>query len=146
MTGDRYVSIGVRVPGRIDRCFVEEGQSVRKGDALVQIDDREYRAAVARAEANLELVRANLGLAEADLARGTTLQEGGVISKQEFDVFRNKADLNRVHMGQPAEVTPDAYPDAHYPAEVVKLYPQVDRQKVAKPLCSVTRRCATARG
>jgi RND family efflux transporter MFP subunit len=203
VTGDRYVSIGVRVPGRIDRYFVEEGQSVRKGDALVQIDDRDYRAAAARAEANLELVRANLGLAEADLARGTTLQEGGVISKQEFDVFRNKAevarasvaqttaelaqakvnleyttlraptdgvilaklkevgeiavpggfagsgdlirlanlndiraevdvneaDLNRVHMGQPAEVTPDAYPDARYPAEVVKLYPQVDRQK-----------------
>jgi len=32
-------------------------------------------------------------------------------------------------MGQPAEVTPDAYPDAHYAADVVKLYPQVDRQK-----------------
>src|SRR5574337_101237 len=32
VTGDRYVSVGVRVPGRIDRYFVEEGQSVHKGD------------------------------------------------------------------------------------------------------------------
>jgi RND family efflux transporter MFP subunit len=47
--------------------------------------------------------------------------------RAEVDV--NEADLNRVRMGQPAQVTPDAYPDAHYTAEVVKLYPQVDRQK-----------------
>jgi multidrug efflux pump subunit AcrA (membrane-fusion protein) len=32
-------------------------------------------------------------------------------------------------MGQIAEVVPDAYPDAHYQAGVVKMYPQVDRQK-----------------
>src|SRR3989442_16020880 len=51
VTGDRYVSIGVRVPGRIERYFVEEGQTVHRGDALVQLDDRDYRAAVARAEA-----------------------------------------------------------------------------------------------
>jgi RND family efflux transporter MFP subunit len=47
--------------------------------------------------------------------------------RAEVDV--NEADLNRVHLGQPAHVTPDAFPDARYPAEVVKLYPQVDRQK-----------------
>ncbi len=203
VTGDRYVSIGVRVPGRIEHYFVEEGQGVHKGDPLVQLDDRDYHAAVARTEANLDLARANLALAEADLGRGSTLHEGGVISQQELDQWHNKAevaratvaqvlaelaqakvnleyttlraptdgvvlaklkevgeiavpggfagsgdlirianlndiraevdvneaDLNRVHMGQPAEVTPDAYPDAHYAAEVVKLYPQVDRQK-----------------
>jgi HlyD family secretion protein len=203
VTGDRYVSIGVRVPGRIERYFVEEGQNVQKGDPLVQIDDRDYRAAVARTEAGLALAHANLTLAEADLARGKPLRTQGVISAQEFDVLRNKAevsraavaeleaelaqarvnldytvlraptsgvvlaklkevgeiavpggfagsgdlirlanlediraevdvneaDLNRVHMGQPAEVTPDAYPDARYAADVVKLYPQVDRQK-----------------
>src|SRR5919198_4982403 len=53
VTGDRYVSIGVRVPGRIERYFVEEGQTVRRGDALVQLDDRDYRAAAARTEAQL---------------------------------------------------------------------------------------------
>jgi multidrug efflux pump subunit AcrA (membrane-fusion protein) len=41
----------------------------------------------------------------------------------------NEADLGRVRMGQAAEVTPDAYPDARYRAQVVKFYPQVDRQK-----------------
>ncbi|MFI5398291.1 MAG: efflux RND transporter periplasmic adaptor subunit [Candidatus Binatia bacterium] len=203
VTGDRYVSVGVRVPGRIDRYFVEEGESVHKGDPLVQIDDRDYRAAVGRAAAGLELARANLKLAESELKRGRELRGQGVISQEEIDVLENKtavahasvgqltaeldqarvnldytllraptdgvvlaktkevgeiavpggfvgsgdlvrlanlsdmraqvdvneADLNRVRMGQPAQVTPDAYPDARYSAEVVKLYPQVDRQK-----------------
>ena len=203
VTGDRYVSIGVRVPGRIERYFVEEGQSIHQGDPLVQIDDRDYRAAVARAEAGLALARANLALAEAERKRGAALRRQGVISQEEIDVIDNKAavgratvrqleaeleqakvnleytllraptdgvvlaklkevgeiavpggfagsgdlirlanltdiraevdvneaDLNRVHRGQTAQVTPDAYPDARYAADVVKLYPQVDRQK-----------------
>ncbi|MGD9763302.1 MAG: efflux RND transporter periplasmic adaptor subunit [Candidatus Binatia bacterium] len=203
VTGDRYVSIGVRVPGRIDRYFVEEGQSVRKGDALVQLDDRDYRAAVTAIEARLASAKANLALARADLGRGRALHRQGVISAQELDVLENRAavaragitqleaerqqakvnldyttlrapadgvvlaklkevgeiavpggfagsgdlirlanlsdmraevdvneaDLNRVKLGQPAQVTPDAYPDAIYDARVVKLYPQVDRQK-----------------
>jgi RND family efflux transporter MFP subunit len=203
VTGDRYVSIGVRVPGRIDHYFVEEGQSVHKGDPLVQLDDRDYRAVVARTEGGLAVARANAVLAASDLKRGRALRAQHVISEQEIDVLRNKAavtratvreieaelaqarinleyttlraptdgvvlaklkevgeiavpggfagsgdlirlanlsdiraevdvneaDLNRVHMGQSAQVTPDAYTDAHYAAEVVKLYPQVDRQK-----------------
>lgn len=203
VTGDRYVSIGVRVPGRIDDYFVEEGQSVRKGDPLVQLDDRDYRAVVATIEARIESARADLALASADLERGRALRGQGVISQQEFDVLVNRAtvaragiaqleselaqarvnldytllrapadgvvlaklkevgeiavpggfagsgdlirlanlsdmraevdvnesDLNRVVLGQPAEVTPDAFQDRKYAAEVVKLYPQVDRQK-----------------
>jgi HlyD family secretion protein len=47
--------------------------------------------------------------------------------RAEVDV--NESDLSRVKMGQPAEVQPDAYPDRRYPARVVKLYPQINRQK-----------------
>jgi RND family efflux transporter MFP subunit len=203
VTGDRYVSVGVRVAGRIDRYFVEEGQNVHKGDELVQLDDRDYQAAVAATEARIVSARANLALAEAELRRGRTLSTQGVISQQELDVQENKAavaraeivrleaelrqakvnldyttlraptdgvilaklkevgeiavpggfagsgdlirlanlsdmraevdvneaDLNRIELGQPARVTPDAYPDKNYAAAVVKLYPQVDRQK-----------------
>src|SRR6185503_294442 len=63
VTGDRYVSIGVRVPGRIDRYYVEEGQSVKQNDKLVQLDDRDYQASVKSTEAALTVARANLALA-----------------------------------------------------------------------------------
>ena len=47
--------------------------------------------------------------------------------RAEVDV--NEADLARVRLHQPAEVVPDAFPDKKYAAQVVKLYPQVNRQK-----------------
>lgn len=91
VTGERYVSIGVRVPGRIERYFVEEGQSVRKGDPLVQLDDRDYRAQVARAEAAFTLARAQWELAEADRQRVRTLFAQGVASRQELDGQESRA-------------------------------------------------------
>jgi RND family efflux transporter MFP subunit len=47
--------------------------------------------------------------------------------RAELDV--NEGDLSRIQMGQRAEVKPDAYPDKSYAARVVKLYPQINRQK-----------------
>jgi len=47
--------------------------------------------------------------------------------RAEVDV--NEADLARVAMGQAAEVIPDAYSDRRYAARVVKMYPQINRQK-----------------
>src|SRR6185295_7683808 len=100
VTGDRYVSVGVRVAGRIDRYFVEEGQNVRKGDSLVQLDDRDYRAAVTAIEARIASARANVVLAEAELGRGRPLYKQGVISQQEYDVLANKAEVARAAVNQ----------------------------------------------
>jgi HlyD family secretion protein len=47
--------------------------------------------------------------------------------RAEVDV--NEMDLAKVRLGQQAEVVPDAFPDRKYAAKVVKLYPQVNRQK-----------------
>ena len=47
--------------------------------------------------------------------------------RAELDV--NETELARVKLGQPAEVKPDAYTDRSYAAKVVKLYPQINRQK-----------------
>src|SRR5262249_27707509 len=58
VSADRYISIGVRVPGRIDRYLVEEGSHVKAGDPLVQLDSRDYVAAVARLEATIASARA----------------------------------------------------------------------------------------
>jgi RND family efflux transporter MFP subunit len=58
-----------------------------------------------------------------DLVRMANLDD----LRAEVDV--NEADLARVALGQPAEVVPDAFQDRRYAAKVVKLYPQVNRQK-----------------
>jgi RND family efflux transporter MFP subunit len=203
VSADRYISIGVRVPGRIDHYLVEEGAHVKAGDALVQLDARDYQATVARLEATLANARAQAVLKQKQLGRARTLAGSKIVSKDELDVreadahatdaavrqaeadldaarvsleyttlraprsgvilaklkevgeiavpggFSGSGDLIRmanledlrgqvdvteselakIRMGQRAEVVPDAYPDRKYAAHVVKLYPQVDRQK-----------------
>ena len=47
--------------------------------------------------------------------------------RAELDV--NESDLSRIALDQPARVVPEAYPDRTYDARVVKLYPQINRQK-----------------
>ena len=59
---------------------------------------------------------------------------GDLIRMANLDDLRGQVDvteseLAKVRLGQRAEVVPDAYPDRRYAAHVVKLYPQVDRQK-----------------
>jgi HlyD family secretion protein len=58
-----------------------------------------------------------------ELVRMANLEE----LRAELDV--NEADLARIRPDQPARVVPDAYPDRSYAARVVKLYPQINRQK-----------------
>jgi HlyD family secretion protein len=203
VTGERYISLGVRVPSRIERFLVEEGEKVERGQVLVELDSRQYDAALDQARANVLRARANVDLARKELERARALVAKNVLSRADLDLkvnqlrvaeaevaqyqaavtraevdledtvvraptpgvilekFKevgeiavpggfegsgelirmanladmraeldvNEAELARVKLGQPAEVKPDAYTDRTYAAKVVKLYPQINRQK-----------------
>ena len=49
--------VKAEVTGQVMQIFVKEGQSVKKGQVLAQIDDRDYRSRVARIEANYKLAK-----------------------------------------------------------------------------------------
>ncbi len=51
------------------------------------------------------------------------------LSDLRCEVDINESDIAKVKMGTPATVIPDAYPDDPFPAQVVKIYPEADRQK-----------------
>jgi membrane fusion protein, multidrug efflux system len=51
--GADITTIASKVPGFVTRVAVSDNQRVRAGDLLVVIDDREYRAALAEAEATV---------------------------------------------------------------------------------------------
>ncbi|MGA9723084.1 MAG: efflux RND transporter periplasmic adaptor subunit [Candidatus Binatus sp.] len=51
------------------------------------------------------------------------------LSDLRCEVDINESDIAKVKMGTPATVIPDAYPDLPFPAQVVKIYPEADRQK-----------------
>jgi multidrug efflux system membrane fusion protein len=81
----KTVSVTARVAGQIANVEYQEGQIVRVGDPLVDIDPAPYQAAVTQAEGQLARDQAQLQLAKVNLQRDTDLLQKGAISRQEFD-------------------------------------------------------------
>lgn len=77
------VQVRTRIDGEIQRVDFREGQSVRKGDILVQVDPRPYQSALDQAKAKKDQDTANLGNIKADLARSMGL--GAYASRQQVE-------------------------------------------------------------
>ena len=84
------VDLRPRVGGYVQRVAYEEGEAVRKGDLLFEIDPRPYRAALDRAQAELERARSEAKLATAQDTRARALVEARAISREEYET-RNAA-------------------------------------------------------
>ena len=62
------INLSAKVPGRIVRLLVEEGNSVQAGQVLVEIEKKDYIAAQAQAYANLEVTKHELSKAITQLS------------------------------------------------------------------------------
>ena len=79
------VQISATVPGTIEKLAVSEGQTVKKGELLLQLDEQEYRASLTRAEASLQLNRAALAQSRAMYNRAKELFDKHLISRQDYE-------------------------------------------------------------
>lgn len=79
------VDIRPRIQGYITRIAFTEGAEVAKGDLLVEIDDREYCAALTRAEAEVKRAQTRVVRAERDIERGRKLVAAKAMSTEEWD-------------------------------------------------------------
>jgi RND family efflux transporter MFP subunit len=79
------VRVGAERVGRLVRVTVEEGDSVRAGQLLAEIDADELRAALAEARARVSEAEAELRLSEANLARRRTLQKERILAANDLD-------------------------------------------------------------
>ena len=79
------VEIRARVSGYLEQVHFKDGQRVRKGDLLFEIDRRPFEADLKRARAELERTRTKLELATNDLRRAERLRESKAISDEEYD-------------------------------------------------------------
>ncbi|SDR52229.1 membrane fusion protein, multidrug efflux system [Paraburkholderia fungorum] len=79
-TNDAYVEadftlVAPRVAGQIADVFVEDNESVKAGQLLVRIDDRDFRAALSSAEADVAAAKASVANYDAEIARQPSLVE-----------------------------------------------------------------------
>ena len=79
------VNILARVDGQLDSVDFREGQDVKAGDKLAQIDPRPFQAALDAALGTLAKDQANLGNAKRDLARYQDTAAKGFSSRQQLD-------------------------------------------------------------
>lgn len=83
-----YAAIAPRVAGQVRDVRVQNNEMVKVGQVLVELDDRDYRAAVASAEANLARDQAMVANAAASLTR-----QGPVIEQARAQVKTVEAQL-----------------------------------------------------
>ena len=108
--------LGTKVPGRIEKINVDEGDKVDKGDALIVLEQtdfelavRESEAAEKNAKASVSVAKVSLEKANRDFERFAKLHKQSVVSEQSYEdidtakrVAEEKLKLARAGLAQAA--------------------------------------------
>ena len=92
VVAQRKAAVSSKATGRLEKLHVEEGKRVKQGDVIAQLENRDLRAALEEAKANLKVSTANLRNAVAELDdatlnynRQSSLKQSGSVSIQAVD-------------------------------------------------------------
>jgi multidrug efflux system membrane fusion protein len=108
------VTVRSRVDGQVIKVYFRQGQMVKEGDVLVQIDPRPYQAALDQATAKKAQDEANLKNAEADLQRFSTLAKQEFASRQQLDTQQAKVDQLKAEVKGDQAAIDDAQTELSY--------------------------------
>ena len=102
-TDDAYIegrihTIASKVSGTVLKVNVDDNQSVKKGDLLVEIDPVDYILKVKEAAANLEVRKSTLEQSVRDRDRAESLFNGKVIPKEKYEFALTAYNLAKAQM------------------------------------------------
>ncbi|GAB3696175.1 efflux RND transporter periplasmic adaptor subunit [Spirosoma flavus] len=92
MEAVRNVEIRARVSGFLDKIYVDEGQTVHKGQLLFTLNPAEYRVTLDKAKAALRSAAASAKTAEVEVNRVKLLVDKKIISPSELELAKAKLD------------------------------------------------------
>jgi len=106
VAGVREVEVRARVSGILQKWNYTEGSRVAAGQSLFTIDPEPFRAALARAEAQLASAQANVDLSRRNATRLKPLIEAKAISQKDYDDAASAELVANANLkGAQAEVT-----------------------------------------
>ena len=85
VTAFNTVTVRTRVDGQIVKVAYQEGQMVKEGDLLVEIDPRPFQVQLEQAEGQMAQDQALLANAKIDLERYRVLFAQEAVPKQQLD-------------------------------------------------------------
>jgi len=87
----RTTTIRSQVTGTLVKIAIKEGQTVKEGDLLFEIDPRPFENALRAAEADLQKAKVQLETARTQVARYRSLTTDQMVSKEQFEKISDSA-------------------------------------------------------
>ncbi len=97
---EKEVKISAYVSAEITKLHVKEGDQVKAGQLLVELDRTRYEAAMERARSNLKSARANLKKAKSELKRARDLFAKKLFSEAELETAEANYELAESEVDQ----------------------------------------------
>ena len=107
-------AVGSQVGGVVTRVAFREGDDVRAGQVLLQLDPRPFRAALEQAQATLARSRAQAENARLEADRAKALFERSMVSQTEWDQKRHAAEALAATVRWDAAAVQKAHLDLEY--------------------------------
>lgn len=98
VTSKYRVDVLARIAGYLQKSYFKEGDYVKQGQVLFQIEPAEYINTSNVARANVENTRAQLAYAEKQLARASELVKKDYIAKAKYDEILSQRDALRAQL------------------------------------------------
>lgn len=83
--GQQNIEIRPKIDGYVDKIYVDEGATVKRGQPLFQISAPQYEQDVRTARANIKIAEADVNAAEMNVNKVRPLVEKNIISKYELE-------------------------------------------------------------
>jgi HlyD family secretion protein len=102
---ETLVKLSANVPGEVVRLAVKEGDPVKKGQFLLQLDSAQYEAQLRQSQAALDAAKSNLALSEVALERSESLLkrkeslfEKKLVSPEEIEIARTERNADKARV------------------------------------------------
>ncbi|WP_319479295.1 efflux RND transporter periplasmic adaptor subunit [uncultured Draconibacterium sp.] len=100
LEGEQTVEIRPRVAGYIEKIFVDEGDYVKKGQLLFQINANDIRAQVRSAEAQIKVAESQVATAKIELEKTKPLVEKNIVSDFQLESVKTNLQSAEAQLAQ----------------------------------------------